>query len=181
MKKIAIKAMICLMAGTMTMSSCIGSFGLFNKLLSWNQGINNKFVNEIVFVVISPAYAVCAMADVLVLNSIEFWTGENPIASVGTTKNVWGQDGKLYAVKTLKSGYEITKPTGEKVNFLFDKDQKMWSMEVDGVQTELFRFNEDGTVEAFLPNGGTQNVALTEEGVSALRMQVCDGLFFAAR
>ena len=181
MKKLAIKAMIVLMAGTMTMSSCIGSFSLFNKLLSWNQGISNKFVNEVVFLVISPAYAICGAVDVLVLNTVEFWTGENPIAKAGTTENVWGKDGKMYAVKTMKNGYEITKPTGEKVNFLFDAEQKIWSMEAEGQQTQLFRYNEDGTVEAFLPNGETQNVALTEEGVNSLRMQLKGGSFFAAR
>lgn len=181
MKKIAIKVMIVLMAGTMTMSSCIGSFGLFNKLLSWNQSISNKFVNEVVFFLITPAYGVCCIVDALVLNSVEFWTGSNPIAKTGTTENIWGKDGKMYAVKTLKNGYEITKPTGEKVNFLFDAEQKVWSMEADGQQTQLFRYNEDGTIEAFLPNGDTQNVALTEEGVSNLRMQLNGGLFFAAR
>ena len=54
-------------------------------------------------------------------------------------------------------------------------------MEAEGQQTQLFRYNEDGTVEAFLPNGETQNVALTEEGVSSLRMQLNGGSFFAAR
>ena len=81
----------------------------------------------------------------------------------------------------MKNGYEITKPTGEKVNFLFDAEQKIWSMEAEGQQTQLFRYNEDGTVEAFLPNGETQNVALTEEGVNSLRMQLNGGSFFAAR
>ncbi|MBQ2951911.1 MAG: DUF3332 domain-containing protein [Prevotella sp.] len=181
MKKIAIKAMILFMAGTMTMSSCIGSFGLFNKLLSWNKGISNKFVNEVVFFILTPVYGITYFIDAVVLNSVEFWTGENPIAKVGTTENIWGKDGKMYAVKTMKNGYEITKPTGEKVNFLFDKEQKIWSMEAEGQETQLFRFNEDGTIEAFLPNGDTQNVALTEEGVNAFRMQMNGGLFFAAR
>lgn len=181
MKKIAIKAMILFMAGTMTMSSCIGSFGLFNKLLSWNKGISNKFVNEVVFFILTPVYGITYFIDAVVLNSVEFWTGENPIAKVGTTENIWGKDGKMYVVKTMKNGYEITKPTGEKVNFLFDKEQKIWSMEAEGQETQLFRFNEDGTIEAFLPNGDTQNVALTEEGVNAFRMQMNGGLFFATR
>lgn len=181
MKKFAIKAMVCLMACTMSLSSCIGSFGLFNRLLSWNQGISDKFVNEVIFVLISPAYVVCGAVDMLVLNSVEFWSGENPVAKVGTKKNVWGQDGKLYAVKTMKNGYEITKPTGEKVCFVYDAEQKLWSMEAEGEQTQLFRFNEDGTIEAYLPDGGTQNVALTEEGVNSFRLQMNGGLLFAAR
>lgn len=180
MKKLSIKAIVCLLSCSLTVSSCIGSFGLFNKVLDWNKGISNKFVNEVVFVLISPAYTVCGMVDILVLNSVEFWTGENPIAK-NTTKNVWGQDGKMYAVKTMKNGYEITKPTGKKVNFIFDAEQNIWSMEADGQETKLFRFNEDGTIEAYLPDGDTQNVALTEEGVNAFRMQMNGGLYFATR
>ena len=40
-------------------------FGLTNKLLDWNKGLSNKFVNELVFILISPAYAVCGLADLL--------------------------------------------------------------------------------------------------------------------
>ena len=92
-----------LMCATMLTTSCVGSFSMFNKLASWNKGAtNSKFLNEIIFLVISPAYAVCTVADVLVLNSIEFWSGSNPMASnAGKTMNVQGQDGRYYAVKTL--------------------------------------------------------------------------------
>ena len=115
------KTILCLVAGTMLATSCIGSFGLWNKLLSWNKNLSNKFVNELVFIVISPAYAVCGIADIFVLNTVEFWSGTNPISKVGHVENVWGQDGKLYAVKTIKDGYEITRPTGEKVFFTYNK------------------------------------------------------------
>lgn len=181
MKKLTMKAAVCLMVATITFSSCIGSFGLFNKVLDWNKGISNKFVNEIVFLLISPAYAVCGVVDLLVLNTVEFWSGSNPIAKVGHVEKVWGQDGRQYAVKTLKDGYEVTKPTGEKVLFTYDEGQKSWSMQADGQERELFRFNEDGTIQAVLPSGETKDVALNEEGVSSLRMELNDGLFFAAR
>ena len=32
------------------LSSCIGSFKLTNKVLGWNEGVGNKFVNELVFI-----------------------------------------------------------------------------------------------------------------------------------
>ena len=137
----------------MAFSSCIGSFGLFNKVLDWNKGISNKFVNEVVFILISPAYAVCGVVDLLVLNTVEFWSGSNPVAKVGHVENVWGSDGRQYAVKTLKDGYEVTKPTGEKVLFTYDEKHRSWSMQAEGQERELFRFNGDGTVEATLPSG----------------------------
>ncbi len=180
MKKITLKTAACLLAATLTLGSCIGSFGLFNKVLDWNKGLSNKFVNEIVFILISPAYAVCGVVDLLVLNTVEFWSGSNPIAKVGHVENVWGKDGRQYAVKTLKDGYEVTKPTGEKVLFTYDKKLKSWSMEAEGQERELFRFNDDGTIQAALPNGEKRDFSLNEEGVFQLRMAVNDGVYFAS-
>ena len=105
MKKNLTKPVIAVLLGALTFSSCIGSFGLTNSVLNWNKrATDTKFVNEIIFVLISPAYAVCAFADLLVLNSIEFWTGNKVIGQVGTTKDVMGKDGRMYAIKTLKNG-----------------------------------------------------------------------------
>ena len=171
------KVILTLVTGAVLTTSCIGSFGLFNKLLHWNKGLSNKFVNELVFLVISPVYGICGAVDVLVLNTVEFWTGSNPLAKVGHVENVWGQDGKLYAVKTLKEGYEITRPTGEKVLLVYNKKANSWSMEENG----LFRFNEDGTLKTLLPNGESVDVAANEQGVYQLRMALNEGMFFAAR
>ena len=137
-----VNAVIAVSLGTMTLSSCIGSFGLTNNVLDWNKrATDNKFVNELIFIVISPAYAVCSVADLFVLNSIEFWTGEKVIANVGKTKDVMGKDGRMYAIKTLKNGYEITDPEGEKSYFVFNKKKKSWSYSKDGDIRELFSFN----------------------------------------
>ena len=55
--KMAATVMIC---GSFLFSSCIGSFGLHSKLVSWNQGIGTKFVNELVYLAfnIIPVYGV---------------------------------------------------------------------------------------------------------------------------
>ena len=98
------------LASSVLFSSCIGSFGLSNKLLDWNRNIDSKFVNELVFVAfwIVPVYEISALADILVLNSIEFWSGSNPMASIGEVKKVKGENGN-YLVETLENGYSITK------------------------------------------------------------------------
>lgn len=94
--------------------------------------MSNKFVNELVFILISPAYAVCGLADLLVLNTVEFWTDSKVIAHVGETKEVMGQDGRMYAVKTLKNGYEITDPNGEKSYLVYNKKEKSWNYKDNG-------------------------------------------------
>ena len=180
MKKFMVNAVIAVSLGAMTLSSCIGSFGLTNSVLDWNKrATDNKFVNEIIFVLISPAYAVCSFADVLVLNSIEFWTGEKVIANVGKTKDVMGKDGRMYAIKTLKNGYEITDPEGEKSYFVFNKKKKSWSYSKDGDIRELFSFNEDGSIQACLPNGEKMNVPADENGLFQVRMAMNDGFYYA--
>ena len=69
------------LATSMMLSSCVGRFSLTSNLLNWNRQVGNKFVNELVFFAfwILPVYEVSALADVLVLNSIEFWSGSNPV------------------------------------------------------------------------------------------------------
>lgn len=119
------------------------------------------------------------IADLLVLNSIEFWTGNKVIGQVGTTKDVMGKDGRMYAIKTLKNGYEITDPDGEKSYFVFDKKHKSWSYSKDGDIRELFSFNEDGSIQACLPSGEKINVPADANGLYQVRMAMNDGLFYA--
>lgn len=178
-----LKVAVVLLAGVLLTNSCVGSFGLFNKLASWNKSATNeKFLNELIFLIISPAYAVCSVVDALVLNTIEFWSGSNPVAQrVGKTFEVQGQDGRYYAVTTLKDGYSIKKPTGEVIKFIYNKDTKTWQEEENGIVTDLFRFNDDGTVQAFLPNGTDIKVSQDEAGLFQARMAMNGACFYAAR
>ena len=75
MKKMMLKSVIFALAGTSLFSSCIGSFSLFNKLAKWNlKATDNKFLNAIIGIVISPAYGICMFADWIVLNTVAVWT-----------------------------------------------------------------------------------------------------------
>jgi hypothetical protein len=63
-------------------TSCIGSFGLTNKLFDWNNSIGGKFVNALVFFLflILPVYGITLFIDAIILNTIEFWSGKSPMA-----------------------------------------------------------------------------------------------------
>lgn len=171
------------LSGTMLFSSCVGSFGLFNRVSSWNRSIGNKFVNELVFLALNivPVYGVAYLADALVINSIEFWSGSNPMANVGDVKKVKGENGE-YLVKTLENGYSITKE-GEtaEMELVYNKEANTWNVVADGTSKELLKINNDGTAEMYLPNGGTMNVTLDAQGVLAARQVTTDGLMFASR
>lgn len=74
-------------AGLVTTSGCFGSFQLTRKLYNWNANVSSdKFVRELVFLglYIVPVYGVAGFADLVFANSVEFWTGTNPVASART-------------------------------------------------------------------------------------------------
>ena len=75
--------MVCLalLIGCLALGGCYGPFNMTQQLHDWNGDLGNKWVNELVFFFITPAYAFTTMADGLVLNSIEFWGGTNPISA----------------------------------------------------------------------------------------------------
>ena len=185
MKKFnVLKVTVCLLIGSFMFSSCIGSFSLFNKYASWQKDMtDNKFINAIVGFFLMPIVGgITLFIDAVVLNTIEFWTGDNPVAeNIGKTKNVMGSDGVLYAVKTLRNGYEIKAPTGEITYLLYDKKNDSWSISQNGVTKELFRFNEDHTSIKVTVNGESRDFALNEQGVQEAMMAAQDGRFFAVR
>ncbi|MCD8310458.1 MAG: DUF3332 domain-containing protein [Prevotellaceae bacterium] len=178
--KLAATVMLC---GAFLCSSCIGSFGLHHRLIEWNENIGNKFVNELVFVAmyIIPVYEVSYIADILVINSIEFWSGSNPMASVGDIKKVKGENGN-YLVETLENGYSITKE-GESTSMelLYDSELNTWNVVAGGVSTELLQMNGDGTANMMLPDGGQLTVTLDAQGVADARQAtMTDTYYYAA-
>ena len=166
MKRGKLTLVAVVLSGSLLFSSCVGSFGLFNRLSSWNQSVGNKFVNELVFLAfnIVPVYGVAYLADALVINSIEFWSGSNPMANVGDVKKVKGENGN-YMVKTLENGYSITKE-GEtaSMDLIYNKEANTWNVVANGESAELVKMNNDGTADLFLPNGEKMNVTLDAQG-----------------
>ena len=82
-------------------AGCFGKFQLTRKVYDINQSIDEKYVRSAatwIFVVVQ-VYTVAALLDFIVFNVIEFWSGENPVASVPVTKVYARGDGK--AVLTL--------------------------------------------------------------------------------
>ncbi len=169
-----------IVAGSVMFSSCIGSFALSNKLLDWNRSIDSKFVNELVFIAfwIVPVYEISMLADIVVINSIEFWSGSNPVADAGTVKNVETDNG-TYAIETKTDGYHIEKD-GKSVDLVFDKADKSWSVEADGETQKLLRFEDNDKVVMFLPGGEEMTVSPDAAGVMAFR-QIASNALFAAR
>ena len=144
-----------LVCGAFLFSSCIGSFALHGKLLNWNRNIST--------------------------NSIEFWSGSNPMAGVGDVKKVKGENGN-YLVKTLENGYSVQKEGETMVMELFyDQEQSTWNVEFEGNTAELLKMNENGTAQMVLPNGEAMTVILDAQGIAAARQATMIDTYYAAR
>ena len=178
-KRFMTMATVAVVGSSVLFSSCIGSFSLSNKFLAWNKTIDSKFVNEVLFVIFTPAYAVTMLADVLILNSIEFWSGENPVEA-GVIKTVQGENG-VYTVETLKDGYSIKNEAGEEMELVYDKESNTWSMVQNEESTKLIKFTEGNQAIVYLPQGGEQKVELSANGVLALRQAVSGSVYMAMK
>ncbi len=168
MKKIfltaALAALLC-----SSMTSCMGKFALTRNLYAWNTQVSNKFVNEIVFVAfwILPVYEVCAVADLLVLNSIEFWSGDNPMTA--SVKAIDTDHGR-YLVECDGKGYDVTlESTGEKFRLDFAQESQTWSLVTEGKEYPLITFVDDSHVAVPLPDGGWQTVETSQDGLMAYK------------
>ena len=171
-RRIILVLMVALLCSSVTFTSCIGSFRLSNKVLSWNKQVSNsKFVNEVVFFCfwVLPVYEVTAIADILVVNSIEFWSGDNPLAENEIEKSVHGQKGE-YLVRYKRNGYRIiNRNTKTSVDLIYDKESKTWSAMAKNKPVEFMTFLDDNTVRVYLPGGKTMNVELSESGVATFK------------
>lgn len=115
-RKIVAVAALAVFAFAVT--GCIGSMALTGKVRQFNLGVSpHPWPREGVFVVLQvlPVYSFAGAIDLLVVNSIEFWTGTNPISNekalvtvawAGHSHREVAEDGTV-AVSTLREDGSI--------------------------------------------------------------------------
>ena len=127
MKK-GIVTLLC--AGMIVLSGCYGKNACFNKLHDWNGTLGNKWLNSIVhfFLNIFPVYMIClGLVDGLVLNTIEFWTGSNPLAGGDSYYEKDAQGNSVAAVKNEDGSLSVqfTSAQGEVSNLTLQRDENV--------------------------------------------------------
>jgi hypothetical protein len=66
--------------------SCLGPDNLYNGIKNWNAEVSDQdWLNELIFLGlwIIPVYPIASLGDVLLFNTIEYWSGDNPIDEPG--------------------------------------------------------------------------------------------------
>lgn len=113
-KRIAVTAGAACLALTMT-TGCIGGMALSGKVREFNlSAADGKWAREGIFLLlyIIPVYPIAGTIDLLIINSIEFHSGTNPvsgkarIANAGDTHREVAPDGTA-AVSTLRKDGSI--------------------------------------------------------------------------
>ncbi|RBW45681.1 hypothetical protein DS885_09685 [Psychromonas sp. B3M02] len=83
MPKSAVKkiAMLTAVASlTSALSACVGSNAVTDKVMQFNlEVVDNRYARGGVNILLLPVYALTLAVDVVVFNSLEFWTGKNPL------------------------------------------------------------------------------------------------------
>lgn len=148
-----------LLSAAIVLSSCIGSFKLTNNIKDWNETVSTKWVNEVVFLAlhIVPVYPIAMMVDGVVLNSMEFWTGENLVIEKGEKKVVENSNGETVEITALENGYNITNGVTS-MNLVFDEAERVWSTEYDNQTTKLVKLVDDNNAQMYLAGGEVMDV-----------------------
>lgn len=104
---LALVTLVCFLGMT---TACYGPFNLTHTLYKWNgsvkggQELSAKWAQELVFLalVLFPIYEFSLLLDALVFNSIQFWTGDNPI------KVSHGENGQIRLVRAGETTITLT-------------------------------------------------------------------------
>lgn len=117
------------------------------------SAVDNRYARAGLYVLMSPVYGVAAAADLFIFNSIEFWTGTNPISG----KSPAVADTPMSAVIKInqKLDKDLTtapiKISAADVKQINDKSLEMSVAYADG-STQILRGEKEGEMVNFFLN-----------------------------
>lgn len=164
MKRRVALALSLLLLVTFSTTGCIGRMAVTAEVLRFNLDVTpGKWGREIVFLVlyIIPVYPLAGMVDLLIVNSLEFWQGTNPVS--GETRLAWepqrthvveGEDGSR-AVSTLREDgsidIEITESDGQTHSLNLNREEG-GVVARDASGTPLGRMDASGALHRDIPS-----------------------------
>jgi len=139
----------------LSLQGCYGRMALTKKVYAVNGEVNDKFVRSLVtwVFIIVPVYGVSALADFVLFNTIEFWTGKNPVA----------QGEKDFRYAAGEETYDIhAKKTGTTVNYLITHHRGERYLDTLSVDWDIRTGNSKATFTD--PTGTIEYHAVKEKG-----------------
>ena len=134
---------------------CYGPFNLTRKLHKWNGEVGGKWVREGIFLcfIILPVYGFATLGDAIIFNSIQFWTGKNPVTAFGEKqfkRLASGPSHALMSYSSRENALEIRmSKNGEKAKYVRlapQSDGSMAALDKSGKVLLVSRASPDGGV-----------------------------------
>jgi len=92
-------------------TGCFGGFQLTRKVYAFNREVSpDKWIRELVFLAMAivPVYGAATFLDAVVFNSVEFWTGSNPVlAKNGSSRKITTADGTAILTRTSADTLDV--------------------------------------------------------------------------
>ncbi|PKQ64396.1 hypothetical protein BZG02_06165 [Labilibaculum filiforme] len=183
MKKVNVFLLACFfLVLSIGQSGCYGPFRLTKNLHEWNGTVGDKFINALVFFafIVIPVYEVAVFVDGVVLNTIEFWTGDNPVSMGENDKDVQivKKDGNKYRITATQNKFHIEQlqgsNKGDTAELIFDPANKTWSLK-DGNKDlqKLVNLNEEANlIQVYKPNGQIVTFDQNTNDLASIKLQL---------
>lgn len=102
-------AILAMAVAMVSLQGCYGKMALTKKVYKVNGEVGDKFLRSLVtwaFIIV-PVYQISALVDFVLFNTIEFWSGRNPVA-MGEKNFQYSENGDTYRVNARKNGDTVT-------------------------------------------------------------------------
>ena len=194
MKRIRKSALLLVLGSVLiTQSGCFGTFALTRKAYEFHDSLtDSKFLKSLLFWFPGGlVYGIVGLIDVVILNLIEFWSGNNPISmnegdyemQLATIKGV------DYKIEATKDTFTTTQLSGDQAGEVrvmkFDRADMTWKYSDSKVcdQPVLGFLDEQGDDVRLYTDMGTIDMAaadLKNEQVLMAKLGECTGEAMAA-
>jgi hypothetical protein len=154
------------------LTGCYGKFPLTHAIYKLNGDITDeKIIHQIFFwgFLIIPIYEIAILGDIIILNLIEFWTGENIKVSLN-----FEQNSTEVALKTAENGQEATLSVTSKhnsthnVRFVRVSDTKCQIQDANGKVVGSVITHENGDITMTNRDGSVIST-LTAAQITAMK------------
>ncbi len=121
---------------------CYGNMSLTKKVYHFNGSVGNKFVQSIVNWAfwVCPVYEAAMFMDIVFFNTIEFWTGNNPISMNEGEKVIKYAEGKNgeYKLEISQNKIVVTELANNNIMELnYEPATESWFMNSNGTKQKI--------------------------------------------
>jgi len=121
---------------------CYGNMSLTKKVYHFNGSVGNKFVQSIVNWAfwVCPVYEAAMFMDIVFFNTIEFWTGNNPISMNEGEKVIKYAEGKNgeYKLEISQNKIVVTELANNNIMELnYEPATESWFMNSNGTTQKI--------------------------------------------